>query len=168
MVYEALIKSHLSYGIILWGNNTSGSMNRLIKLQKKSIRLIEVGKVHTEPILKKYGLLKVKDEYIKAIKILAWQLIRNIAPNSIKKEFNWINNDMRLVRRQRRVIVTRFVNNRLNNQAIGEIERWLNKTTVDQVNYKIGKFKRETKKKLVQKYRDTIICNNEGCSECTV
>ena len=60
-------------------------MNRLKTLQKKAIRSIEHHKTHTEPICKKYGLLTLKDEYNKNLKILAWQIIRGMTPLSIKK-----------------------------------------------------------------------------------
>ena len=52
LIYEALIRSHIIYGITLWGNNNSGAMNRLIKLQKKALRTIETGRIHTEPNVK--------------------------------------------------------------------------------------------------------------------
>ena len=69
LIYEALIRSHLIYGIGIWGNSNTGAMNRLRTLQKKAIRSIEHYKMHTEPICKKYGLLSLKDEYDKSIEI---------------------------------------------------------------------------------------------------
>ena len=37
-LYAAIVQSHINYGLIIWGNSTS--INQLIKLQKKSIRII--------------------------------------------------------------------------------------------------------------------------------
>ena len=48
MIYNALIASHLNYGILIWGYQPG----RLIKLQKRAIRTINVSKynAHTEPL----------------------------------------------------------------------------------------------------------------------
>ena len=142
-------------------------MKRLIKLQKKSLRLLEYGKIHTEPICKKYGMLTINDEYIKNTKLLAWQIIKNMSPEAIRKEFNWVRNDIRPLRRQRRVITTRFRNTNLSNQAIKRLETYINQFSNDEINLKIGLMKKRIKTKLLNKYNEEIRCNNMGCSECS-
>ena len=51
-LYAAIVQSHINYGLIIWGNSTS--INQLIKLQKKSIRIInnKPYNYHTEPLFK--------------------------------------------------------------------------------------------------------------------
>lgn len=39
-VYYALVQSHITYGIVLWGSCSLYNMNRLLKLQKRAIRYI--------------------------------------------------------------------------------------------------------------------------------
>ena len=58
MIYNALILSHINYGLLLWGYNA----DRIYNLQK-SIRIIELKKynAHTEPLFKSFKLLKVAD-----------------------------------------------------------------------------------------------------------
>ena len=53
------IVPHLTYGILVWGSNTS----YLFKLQKKAIRTITKSKYneHTEPLFKMLNLLKIQD-----------------------------------------------------------------------------------------------------------
>ena len=60
-LYFSLIQSQLNYGILIWGFD----LNRLEKLQKKAIRIISCSKynAHTEPLFKKYGILKVSDMF---------------------------------------------------------------------------------------------------------
>ena len=60
-LYNSLILPHLNYGILAWGKNC----DRLLKLQKKAIRIITNSKYnsHTEPIFKKECLLKLRDLY---------------------------------------------------------------------------------------------------------
>ena len=47
-LYNSLIKPHIIYGILLWGHNCE----RILKLQKKIIRIITLSKynAHTDPI----------------------------------------------------------------------------------------------------------------------
>lgn len=59
LIYNALILSHLNFCIIVWGYQCE----RIIKLQKKAIRILSLSKynAHTEPLFKELKLLKVKD-----------------------------------------------------------------------------------------------------------
>ena len=55
MIYNALILSHINYGLLLWGYNA----DRIYNLQKKSIQIIGLKKynAHTEPFFKSFKLL---------------------------------------------------------------------------------------------------------------
>ena len=59
LIYNSLILSHLNFGILAWGYQCE----RIIKLQKKAIRIISISKynAHTEPLFKELKLLKVTD-----------------------------------------------------------------------------------------------------------
>ena len=63
-VYYAYIYSHLSYGVILWGNHTS--VQKLLILQKKVLRLIcGVGpREHCKPLFIRLCLLTLPAMYI--------------------------------------------------------------------------------------------------------
>lgn len=39
-VYYALIQSHIKYGIILWGACSAANLNRVLRMQKKAIRIL--------------------------------------------------------------------------------------------------------------------------------
>ncbi len=58
-IYSSLILSYINLGILSWGYNCE----RIIKLQKKAVRIISLSKynAHTEPIFKQLKLLKVPD-----------------------------------------------------------------------------------------------------------
>ena len=54
IIYNSLINSHLHYGLLCWGYRT----NRLLKLQKKALRIITNSaelkyNAHTQPLFKK-------------------------------------------------------------------------------------------------------------------
>ena len=59
LIYNSLILPYLNFGILSWGYKCE----RIIKLQKKAVRIISLSKynAHTEPIFKMLQLLKVTD-----------------------------------------------------------------------------------------------------------
>lgn len=58
-LYNSLIDPYLKYGIMVWGM----SATRLLKLQKKAIRIISNAKynAHTEPLFKNLEILNIND-----------------------------------------------------------------------------------------------------------
>lgn len=58
-IYNSLILSHINFGLLIWGY----SCERILKLQKKSVRIICLSKynAHTDPIFKQLEILKVGD-----------------------------------------------------------------------------------------------------------
>ena len=86
MLYNSLILPHLNYGILAWGANPG----RLVKLQKWAIRTISNSKynAHTEPLFKKYGLLKLTDIYqIVALKF-QYRYQNNTLPSYLRSIFS--------------------------------------------------------------------------------
>ena len=68
LIYNSLVLPHITYGLILWGSK----LKRINKLQKWSVRTIINAKYneHTEPIMRKLKILKVRDvRILAAIKI---------------------------------------------------------------------------------------------------
>ena len=57
MLYNSLLLPQLNYCILAWGHNCK----RLIKLQKKALRIISISKynAHTDPQFKEYRILKL-------------------------------------------------------------------------------------------------------------
>jgi hypothetical protein len=64
-VYNCFIQPHLVYGIQMWGGTFDKGLTRVKKLQKKAIQLLTGAKrtAHSEPRLKKLGILKLNDLY---------------------------------------------------------------------------------------------------------
>lgn len=63
-IYVALIHSHLSYGITLWGN--SSSVHRVFSSQKAAVRIIDGAKncAHCHELLLRYIILPIPCMYI--------------------------------------------------------------------------------------------------------
>ena len=65
-VYHAVFESHLNYGIIFWGNSSNSNILRVLKMQKKAIRLLDGLKARDtcRESFMKLGLLTAVNLYI--------------------------------------------------------------------------------------------------------
>ncbi len=64
LIYSGFIHSHIMYGLMLWGPMALASdIKRLVKIQKKAIRLIDSASYNAPsiPLFKKYSILKVPE-----------------------------------------------------------------------------------------------------------
>ena len=79
LIYHALIGSHLTYALPVWGFH---NCRRLNILQKRAIRIITQAKynAHTEPIFKKLKILKLEDLFKTSCVKLLFKLRNNILP----------------------------------------------------------------------------------------
>jgi hypothetical protein len=84
-VYNALIKSHLEFMIPIWGACRKGDLQRLVRKQKKAVRLVHGytnQMEHTSILFKKSGILKFQDLYhVNAMKFV-WQTQHLVCPGS--------------------------------------------------------------------------------------
>lgn len=64
MVYYSLFHSHLSYGLMLWGHASGGSV--ILKLQKRAVRIITSSEMldHCRPLFIRLGILTFYSQYI--------------------------------------------------------------------------------------------------------
>jgi len=63
-LYFAMMHPHITYGILAWGNASSSILNKSIKLQKRTIRLIYKVEfnAHTELLFKRANILTLGDK----------------------------------------------------------------------------------------------------------
>jgi hypothetical protein len=91
-LYYALIHSHLIYGIHIWSCTSANNLAGLVKLQKKSIRIVTKSAYnsHTEPLFKSCGILPVK-HLISYFKLLfMYDFTNNLLPVSFNN--TWTTN----------------------------------------------------------------------------
>ena len=91
-IYNSLILPYLSYGVIVWGMHTE----RLLKLQKRSIRIIANAKfnAHTEPLFKALSLLKVNDIFLMQQYKFIFKLENNLLPYNFQFSMFVRNNEI--------------------------------------------------------------------------
>ena len=65
MMYYAQIYSHLSYGLILWGNKISNTqLTTMQKLQNKAIKLVDLSQTKIESTYKTLEILKLNEAIV--------------------------------------------------------------------------------------------------------
>jgi hypothetical protein len=84
-IYNSLINSHINYGILCWGYKT----NRLLKLQKKAIRIVCHTKynAHTQPLFKRLNILTIQDILIRKLYKFYFKMQHNQLPNYFSNNF---------------------------------------------------------------------------------
>ena len=63
MIYNTLVKTHLEYGILSWGNARDRILEKLINLQKKAVRIVsnKFYRAHTYPIFASLNIFRFDD-----------------------------------------------------------------------------------------------------------
>ena len=161
LIYNALFKSHVEYGITCWPVKNN-YLSQIFQLQKKAIRYIDGGsaKKHTEPLFRKHKLLKIHDivEYHRLL--LAHSIKFGYAPKQMYSILQNINEHDRLRRNLNNIIsqdqtnCTKTIMNTWNNlpESLKQVE-------------KRNTFTRKIKQLLIEKYSMNR-CNNRNCFIC--
>ena len=84
LIFNSFISSHIRYGIKVWGGIRGRTRHKLNMSFKKAVRSLDIGKIHTEPILKKYKLLTIDQIYKNDLNLIAWEYFNGGIPEAIK------------------------------------------------------------------------------------
>ena len=87
LLYNSFIQPHIHYGLPIWGGCSGQNKQRIIAIQKRAIRTITKSyhSSHTEPRMKKIGLLKFDDLYKQQCLTLTHDCVNDKAPSPIKQ-----------------------------------------------------------------------------------
>ena len=85
ILYNSLILPHLQYGLAAWGGCKGESKKRITNVQKRAIRTISKSYriAHTEPRMKKMGILKLEELYLHQSSVLIHDIIKERAPSAL-------------------------------------------------------------------------------------
>ena len=94
-LFNTLILPHLNYCIYIWGNCSDQNMSRLLKLQKKAIRIISHAgyRAHTEPIFSCLNILNIHKMYLYQCGICMYSNFHQLLPVSLPNYFK-LNNQV--------------------------------------------------------------------------
>ena len=84
-IYKSLILPHISYGIAVWGQAAKVHRYKILKLQKRVLRLIYFGDYtsHAIPFFYSSNILPVEMLYFKSVSILMHDVHNNLADHYI-------------------------------------------------------------------------------------
>ena len=88
-MYCTLILPYLTYGILLWGTAGKIDLSRLVKLQKRAVRIITNSSYlsHTKPLFEKYNMLDVYQLFNKELGIFMYKYHKGLLPSSFNNMF---------------------------------------------------------------------------------
>ena len=89
-LYCTLILPYINYGIIAWGCSNKSNLDRIMKLQKKAVRIMSNSHYlsHSAPLFNKYNLLNVYDIYLLEVCTFMYKEFNNKLPDIFHKYFN--------------------------------------------------------------------------------
>ncbi len=170
-LYYSLIHSHLSYGILAWGNTTQSALRQTTLLQKRAIRLINHARYnsHTEPLFRGSRVMKLTDLLEYQATLFAFDFKAKNLPISFNDSFMF-NRDMpnsRETRQSDHLYVTKSHNLYAGRLPLFHIPRMWNKW-ITTIPYEVtrNKFKRQLKAHIFAGYPEVVKCNNMHCREC--
>ena len=84
-MYHSLFSSHLSYGLVVWGNASRWNLERIRSLQKRVLRLIAPGyNGDFNHILSDLKILDLDHQLQVQLSLLMWDYDRDTLPTSLK------------------------------------------------------------------------------------
>ena len=89
MIYNAIIAPFFDYGLSVWGNAAITHLDRLFKLQKRAIRIINHSSflAQTAPIFYTQNILTLYDRYKYLLGTLMFLWHRKLLPDSLLNYF---------------------------------------------------------------------------------
>ena len=89
MLHSSLILPYLNYGILAWGNSNNSLLDKILILQKKSLRIIcnTPLRSHTDPLFQKHKILKIKDLYLFQLGQFMYKYNNNSLPQTFNSMF---------------------------------------------------------------------------------
>ena len=165
LIYNSLFRPHLEFGISLWSNSKK-TINTISTIQKRAILNIHGSnaKIHSEPLFKKYKILKFKDLIKYNNLMLGHSIFYDYAPSAL---LNLIKKETPHERLRRNTWNLKL--NGANKKSITQfiIPKEWNDLNLEKKKIKDKKkFKKEIQKEILNSYTDTISCNDQNCKIC--
>ena len=92
-LYHSMIHPHLLNGISIWGNTSDRSLQQMITLQNKAVKIISGGqwRDHVTPYYEQAKILKLKDLYTYEVAKIMHKHSRKQLPSSFNSYFATVN-----------------------------------------------------------------------------
>ena len=170
-LYFSLVQSHLSYGLLAWGNATKSVLHRTCMLQKRAIRIVNNSKYnsHTDPLFKSSNILKLPDLLELQSLLFMHDFKNNKLPLSFQNMFETNENlpNSRQTRQSELYHVTLYRSDFCRKLPCHILPNTWNNRARDLTNITSRpQIKSKMKSIFLGHYLERVICNNQGCGEC--
>ena len=172
LLYHSFIQPHIQYNLPAWGGCSAQSKKRIINIQKRAIRTITKSyhTAHTEPRMKKLGLLKFDDLYNLQSTLLVHDCYYERAPANISSCVNSIGNASHNLRNQANkpldlkipLFTSRAGTSSFSYQGP---TFWNNVSTEIRSIDQKGRFKAILKSNILDEYERKAACTNPRCRD---
>jgi hypothetical protein len=90
-IYHSLILPYITYGIIFWGQATQANQNKILRLQKRALRLIYFKRKseHAIPLFISSKVLPLNMLYYSTVSKLMYDISNNTTPSTISGLFTY-------------------------------------------------------------------------------
>ena len=169
-LYYSLIESHLSYGILAWGNASESIKHRTTILHKRAVRVINKANYnsHTDPLFKSSKILKFNDLYDQKVILFMHDYTANKLPGSFNAIFTF-NRDLpnsHNTRQSNHFHEERCLSKFSQNLPLYNFPKIWNKWTGVLGNSSRSHLKRNLMAAQFQKYLSIVCCTNSHCKDC--
>ena len=170
MLYNALVLPHLQYNLMVWGdfkewrNLTLG--DSLPRHQKRLAGMIaeSKGRYHADPIIGRFGILKLGDMYRHQLRIYAWRIWNGRLPGSqvalLSRAANTHGHNTRAAKN------CLFLSTQ-DHRSVGYKvpKEWETLTSALRQIKSLSGFKNKSKEDFFKAYK-TFKCEDQGCFVC--
>ena len=168
VIYDSLIGSIISYGLLIWGSCSGG----LAVLQRKAVRLIVNAKYnsHTDPIFRKLGILKISDQRKLQELSFYYKYKHDNVPYYFRHDFITYHRDIstRTTRNQHLLVIPRIRHEYMRNILRYSLVKTVNESSeliISKIHsHSIKGFCNYVKHLLIQSYNE--ICSIPNCYIC--
>ena len=172
LLYYTLLQPHIQYTLPVWGGCKSSNTKRIINIQKRAIRIITKSyhTAHTEPRMKKLGLLSFDDLYTLQNSMLIHDCFYGHAPLHINNCIQIKPSSDHFLRNQTDnpfELKIPNTNSRAGNQSFSTKgpSQWNDIPKEIRAIKEKGRFKKIMKMKLLEKYETKSTCTNPRCND---
>ena len=167
MVYNALFKPHIEYGIEVWGGAKPSILKPLKIMQNQCLRFVcsKKRKSHTNPLYKEAETLKLEDIYVLRTQIQVLKVLQGTGPEALTTMIAEKTSD-----RSKRYHVLEVPNNKYKTDTIMrlpsmKIPNIWNEQKHSHAGESIKKFKTEFKERTLGEYSRK--CTKRHCHFCS-
>ena len=169
-LYFSLIHPHLIYGIHVWGNTASSTLNKTNILMKRTIRLINNAPYnsHSEPLFKKSNILTLPHLHEQQIATFSHDYEHRKLPRSFNNFFQYSKNiKTRTTRSTALYYIPTPRTSFLHKLPYFHFPQIANKfaNTITSLPAR-SSLKSTIKKEFIHSYQINIQCNRQHCPDC--